>query len=77
MTYNVFGYSYPPGAANDPYAPYNQKDLPEDCPVCGGPNSDDDGIPLYEKDHSFCSEKCAKQYDSEQVDMYYYEVNNP
>ena len=28
-----FGWSYPPGAANDPYAPYNQTDEP--CAICG------------------------------------------
>ena len=29
-----FGWDYPAGAANDPYAPYNQED--EDvCPKCG------------------------------------------
>jgi hypothetical protein len=33
MTRNVFGWSYPPGAANDPNAPYNQQDPP--CAVCG------------------------------------------
>lgn len=49
MARNIFGWSYPPGAANDPNAPYNQDDdgpcavccndvtdcvCPE-CPVCG------------------------------------------
>lgn len=29
-----FGWSYPPGAADDPFAPYNQDDPP--CDVCGG-----------------------------------------
>lgn len=29
----TFGWSYPPGAANDPMAPYNQIDPP--CEVCG------------------------------------------
>jgi hypothetical protein len=28
-----FGWSYPPGAADDPNAPYNQPD--EQCDVCG------------------------------------------
>lgn len=34
---NIFGWSYPAGAENDPNAPYNQEDLPEtiDCPNCG------------------------------------------
>ena len=26
----IFGWSYPPGAANDPYAPYNQTDDDDD-----------------------------------------------
>ena len=29
----IFGWSYPPGAANDPYAPWNQVDGP--CDICG------------------------------------------
>ena len=29
----IFGWSYPPGAASDPFAPYNQDDPP--CAVCG------------------------------------------
>ena len=29
---NVFGWDYPPGAANDPNAPYNQVDPP--CEFC-------------------------------------------
>jgi hypothetical protein len=33
-----FGWSYPPGAANDPNAPYNQSDPP--CAVCKRPVDD-------------------------------------
>jgi len=33
MSRSVFGWSYPPGAASDPYAPYNQVDPP--CELCG------------------------------------------
>lgn len=29
-----FGWHYPPGAANDPSAPWNQPEPPE-CPECG------------------------------------------
>ena len=29
----IFGWSYPPGAANDPSAPWNQEEPP--CKVCG------------------------------------------
>jgi hypothetical protein len=32
---SIFGWSYPPGAANDPNAPWNQGDGP--CDVCGEP----------------------------------------
>jgi len=44
----LFGWSYPPGAASDPFAPYNQEDWCEvcckpvddcicpECPKCGG-----------------------------------------
>ena len=35
-----FGWSYPPGAANDPNAPYNQTDE-IGCAVCGGGIADD------------------------------------
>ena len=28
----IFGWDYPPGAANDPNAPYNQVD--DECPHC-------------------------------------------
>lgn len=30
---SLFGWSYPPGAAGDPFAPYNAEDGP--CQVCG------------------------------------------
>ena len=32
MSRSIFGWSYPPGAANDPNAPWNQDDPP--CAVC-------------------------------------------
>lgn len=54
-----FGWSYPPGAANDPNAPYNQEDgacdicgnpvdscLCPECPVCGAY-----GDPICYEDH--------------------------
>ena len=31
--HGICGWDYPPGAANDPNAPWNQKDSP--CEVCG------------------------------------------
>lgn len=40
---HLFGWSYPPGAASDPFAPWNQDESP--CEVCGG------GI-----DHCVCPE---------------------
>jgi hypothetical protein len=33
MSRHPFGWSYPPGAANDPYAPYNEVEGP--CQCCG------------------------------------------
>ena len=52
-----FGWSYPPGAENDPFAPWNQEDPPDACPVCDAANdADNDAFP-------YCSEECAKQDD--------------
>jgi len=62
MSRNPLGWSYPAGAENDPNAPYNQIDPPEECPVCGEPNADEDGEPVYPDDPSFCSEKCLLKY---------------
>lgn len=53
MSRSIFGWSYPPGAANDPNAPYNQTDdgpcvvcaqpiddcICPECPVCGEPGN--------------------------------------
>jgi hypothetical protein len=39
MSRSVFGWSYPPGAANDPNAPWNQQAGP--CEVCGLEVEDD------------------------------------
>lgn len=39
----IFGWSYPPGAAGDPNAPWNQEDGP--CEVCGN-----------DVDHCICPE---------------------
>jgi hypothetical protein len=35
MSRSIFGWSYPPGAANDPNAPWNQEEGP--CAVCCKP----------------------------------------
>ena len=56
-----FGWSYPPGAENDPFAPWHREDPPETCPMCGESNSeaDDADADCY----PYCSEECAKQDD--------------
>jgi hypothetical protein len=36
-----FGWSYPPGAANDPMAPYNQQEDDVHCVYCGADLPDD------------------------------------
>lgn len=57
-----FGWSYPPGAANDPMAPYNQVEDDEHCVFCGADLPDDvtgysqtdlDGV-----DEGFCNATC-------------------
>jgi hypothetical protein len=57
-----FGWSYPPGAANDPMAPYNQQEDDEHCVYCGADLPDDvtgysqtdlDGV-----DEGFCNATC-------------------
>jgi hypothetical protein len=60
----------PPGAESNPNAPYSNQGPPEDCPECGRPNSDKDGNPLCNSGYSFCSEKCAKQYESQMTNYY-------
>jgi len=47
---SVFGWSYPPGAENDPYAPYNQTDEDDIEPVDGHINDD----------LEFCEHVCAE-----------------
>jgi len=41
----------------------------EECPVCGYPNADVDGEPLFEEDPSFCSNRCRNQYVAHQQFM--------
>lgn len=74
----VFGYSYPAGAENDPNAPYNQIEEPEECPVCGEPNVDKEGNPTYPHDPSFCSNECYISYciRLEEDDLRYEEEND-
>ena len=56
-----FGWSYPPGAAGDPYAPYNQVEDDMHCGVCGAdlPEYPEEDTPEWE---GFCSEECRKKY---------------
>jgi len=63
MSRSVFGWDYPPGAANDPNAPWNQEDPPEECPMCGQPNSDEEGNPVFDEDPIFCSRVCLEKYE--------------
>lgn len=42
MTRNVFGWHYPPGAENDPNAPWNQKEIISDCLSCGESKNSED-----------------------------------
>ena len=61
----IFGWSYPAGASNDPFAPYNHSDPP--CDMCGLDPTDckcpaciecgDIGVPL---DHGKCQDCCEK-----------------
>lgn len=37
----------------------------EECPVCGYPNANEDGEPVFE-DPSFCSARCRDQYAAHQ-----------
>lgn len=63
MNNNIFGWSYPAGAENDPNAPWNQTDeYTEECPVCGNMNCDEQGNPLFDEDPSFCSSECLDTY---------------
>lgn len=59
MARSPFGWSYPAGAEHDPNAPYNQPDLPEECPTCGEPNMED-GEPTH--DGVFCSPDCEREW---------------
>lgn len=58
---DVFGWGYPAGAEHDPSAPWNQPDLPDECPKCGKPNRDDDDRELH--DGVFCSKECEDSWD--------------
>lgn len=63
MNRNVFGWDLPAGAANDPNAPYNQEELPDQCPICGENNVDENGEWLFEEEPPFCSDLCRTKYE--------------
>jgi len=42
------------------------QELPEECPVCGDYNADENGEPVYKADPSFCSSHCRDVYMAEQ-----------
>lgn len=64
MNRNLFGWDYPSGAANDPNAPWNQEDPPEECPVCGKCNVDlETGDALCEEAFPYCSKQCELDMD--------------
>jgi len=62
-----FGWSYPPGAANDPFAPYNQEFDDEHCVYCGKDLPDDVTgfleIDEVAVDDGYCNAKCEKDYE--------------
>lgn len=39
---------------------------PEECPVCGDSNADENGEPVYQADPVFCSSHCRDVYVTEQ-----------
>jgi hypothetical protein len=41
--------------------------LPEECPVCGDLNADEEGRPVYLADPAFCSSHCKEVYVKEQM----------
>jgi hypothetical protein len=52
-TRRPFGWDYPAGAEHDPNAPYNQPDIPDECPECGEPNYDEDNHELYDGERAY------------------------
>lgn len=61
------GWDYSSGAANDPNAPWNQEDPPEECecPVCGKCNVDlETGDALCEEAFPYCSKQCELDDES-------------
>jgi len=42
------------------------QEMPEECPVCGDPNANEKGEPVFPVDAAFCSEACREVYVKEQ-----------
>lgn len=57
MRHGVFGWSYPPGAENDPNAPYNQRE-PIDCSECNGTGTKFDPDAECPEDREYRCDTC-------------------
>ena len=44
----------------------DSQDIPEQCPMCGGENADEEGEPICKEAEAFCSTKCRDEYTAEQ-----------
>jgi len=68
---SVFGWSYPPGAANDPNAPWNRVEWEEDyCPECKTRYADGTLEVLEsgnepEPPYPYCSQACSDAADEQ------------
>ena len=58
---SIFGWSYPPGAANDPSAPYNQDADDDSCVACGNELPADPAEPVWPFE-GFCGLGCALKF---------------
>jgi hypothetical protein len=73
MSRSIFGWSYPPGAENDPNAPYNQPD-PVPCKRCKGTGKLTDPDAEDPEDREF---KCDGCEGAGEVDPRYVEDGDP
>ena len=56
----IFGWNYPPGAENDPNAPWNQDSAPlYICRICKKEIGEDEGV--IETDDSFICDDCNEE----------------
>jgi hypothetical protein len=44
----------------------DSQDIPEQCPMCGAENADEEGEPVCKEAEAFCSVKCQTEYMAEQ-----------